>query len=198
MENNKTYKFVKNKLGKPFKRLFRIKVEGTENIPKKGKIVLAGNHRCMLDPCVCITSCNREIHFLAKDTFYDKLIFKNIFKKMGCIRVITKTHESNMGALEGAIEELNKGNVVGIFPEGTRNKTNKTLLKFRKGVSYIAIESNSKVVPFAITGKYKLFSKDLTISYGKPIDVSKLSKKEASEFIKSKVEELIINKINSK
>lgn len=80
---------------------------------------------------------------------------------------------------------------VGIFPEGTRNKTKKELLPFRRGAVLIAQRTNSKIVPFALRGKYKLFRKGIILEFGKPIDVLNLEKDVANDELKEEVLELV-------
>ena len=90
-------------------------------------------------------------------------------------------------AVTEAEEILQKGGSVGIFPEGTRNRTSQELLKFRHGAVAIAKETNSKIIPFAIRGKYRLFRKGLTIEFGKPIDVSQMEIEEANDYVRNEV-----------
>ena len=90
-----------------------------------------------------------------------------------------------------AEEILKHGGAVGIFPEGTRNRTNEDLLKFRHGAVSIAKKTNSKIVPFAIRGKYKLFRKGLSIKFGKPIDVSNMEIEEANDYLRGEVLKLL-------
>ena len=86
---------------------------------------------------------------------------------MGLIPVNRKLKNNN--ALNEAYNYLNNDKVIGIFPEGTIGKAG--ILPFKIGAVKMAYETNSEIVPFAITGTYKLFSKDLKIVFGKPIKV---------------------------
>ena len=90
-------------------------------------------------------------------------------------------------------EFIEKGETIGIFPEGTRNKSNAKLLKFRYGAVSIAKETNTLIVPFAIKGTYKIFRKNITLKYGKPLDVSNMELEEANEYLREKVFELLKN-----
>lgn len=142
---------------------------GLENIPKDKSIVLAGNHTNYLDCILLISSTNRTIHFLAKDDLI-KGFKKIIFKNMGIIPVNRKVHDSS--ALKSAIEILNHNKVIGIFPEGTINRTKNVIMPFKIGAVKMAYETNSYIVPFTIKGKYKLFSKNIKIEFYKPYKVS--------------------------
>lgn len=168
MKDAMLYKILRPLL-KGFTIIFlRPKFIGLENIPKEGRIILAGNHTHILDCLLLISSTKRNVHFLAKDELW-KGPKKIIFANMGLIPVNrrSKSHKS----LELAIECLNKELVVGIFPEGTTEKEKK-LLPFKVGAVKMASSANSMIVPFVIKGKYKLFSKDLTIKYLEPMKIS--------------------------
>lgn len=142
---------------------------GLENIPKSGGVVLAGNHTNNLDCILLISSTNRTIHFLAKDELI-KGFKKIIFKNMGIIPVNRKIHDSN--ALKNSIKILKERKVIGIFPEGTINRTNDIIMPFKIGAVKMANETNSYIVPFTIKGKYKLFSKNIKIEFLKPYKLS--------------------------
>ena len=66
---------------------------------------------------------------------------------------------------------LKNNEVLGIFPEGTVNKTNEIVLPFKYGAVSFAKKTNAYIVPFAITGKYKIFRRSIKITYGKPYKV---------------------------
>lgn len=151
-----------------FKMLFTPKIIGNENIPKEGRVVIAGNHTHIFD-CVLLMSCTkREIHFLAKKELFTG-IKGIIFNNLGLIPVDRQNKSPK--SLSQAKEYLNDDKVIGIFPEGTTRKKKDTLLPFKLGAVKMAIDTNSKIVPFAITGEYKIFSKTLKITFGNPITI---------------------------
>lgn len=143
------------------------KYVGLENIPKEGNIILAGTHTHILDCFLLISSTKRSVHFLAKDELW-KGPKKILFSNMGLIPVNRRQKDHN--ALLSAEEYLNNKQVIGIFPEGTTEK-GKGLLPFKIGAVKMASDTNTKIVPFVIKGKYKLFSRSLKITYGKPISI---------------------------
>ena len=144
------------------------KYEGLDNIPSSGRVILAGTHKSIFDPFALITATKRQIHFLAKKELFDGL-FGFLFKNLGLIKVDRKKH--SVDALTPSIDYLKAEEVIGIFPEGTFPKHNELLLPFKNGVSKIAYESNSMVVPFVIKGKYGFRKKGLTIKFLKPISI---------------------------
>lgn len=183
-ENKILYKFLKIIYSTLLKTLYRPKVYGKQNIPIDGPIIFVGNHRHAFDPIVVMTYTKRIVHYMAKESIFKGLHGK-VLKEIGLIRVYRT--KSNPVAVSEAVEILKQGGTVGIFPEGHRNKTDQDLLKFRHGAVAIAKQANSKIIPFAIRGEYKIFRKGLEIEFGKPLDISEMEIEEANEYIKNEV-----------
>ena len=149
--------------------LFPPKVKGKENIPKKGPLVLAGNHTKWVDPeMLCAVVRGRQVHFLAKEELFHGAAHI-IAWGMGAIPVNRKIHDHD--ALENAIEALRQGLCIGIFPEGTINRTDDVIMPFKIGAVKMAHEAKATLVPFAITGEYKLFHRGVTVEFLPPIEV---------------------------
>lgn len=160
--------------------LYRPTVIGLENIPKEGRILIAGNHTKWLDPVMLVGIVRRPVHFLAKEElFHGKTKF--IAEGMGCVPVNRKIHDHN--ALQGAIDFLNKDLCVGIFPEGTINRTDDVIMPFKMGAVKACSETNTKLVPFIITGEYKLFKKSVKLEFLSPIEIGKDLEKENEKFM---------------
>lgn len=168
MKDKTFYKIVKPPVSILFKLLFRPTIIGLENIPKEEGVILAGNHTKWLDPVMLVSVTKRQIHFLAKDELF-KGKAKFIVKGMGCIPVNRKIHDKN--ALETAYKYLEDKLCVGIFPEGTINRTDDVIMPFKIGAVKASKETNSKIVPFTITGKYKLFKKNIKIEFLPPLKI---------------------------
>lgn len=171
-----------------FIKLYRPTIIGKEFIPKEGRVILAGNHTSYLDPLLVAYGTKRCVHYFAKDSLY-KGIKKPIFKGLGIIPVNRKIKDKN--SLYKGIDVLNNDLVVGIFPEGTINKTDDIVMNFKFGAVKMAYETNSKIVPFSITHKYKFLKKSVKIEYGKPYNVSSDLKKE-NDILMKKVKTMII------
>ncbi len=184
------YKILKIILSPIFKWYYKPTIIGKENIPKTGRVIIVGNHKHLYDQCLTIISTKRPIHYMAKKEYFDgKMAW--FFKITGCIPVDRSKKDNN--ATRKAIEVLEKDEALGLFPEGTRNKTNKQLLPFKYGAVSMAKKTNSKIVPFAITGDYKFRSKNLTIRYGKPITVDNNLEK-ANKILEDTVRNLLNKK----
>lgn len=144
-------------------------VKGLENIPKDGPIVLAGNHTKWLDPLlICAVVRKRQVHFLAKDQLF-KGFARIVTYVVGAIPVNRKIHDHN--ALDNAIEGLRRGLTIGIFPEGTINRTNDVIMPFKIGAVKMAKEVNCPIIPFTITGEYELFKGGEKIEFYEPMVV---------------------------
>lgn len=189
MKKNKMlgFRFFKGLLGIFFLIFFRPKIVGREKIPKDGGVILAGNHRHIFDPCMPILSTKRPVHYMAKKELFNSPIGW-FFKVVGCIPV-DRGHD-NTESKEAALEVLREGEVLGIFPEGTRNKSLKGLLPFKYGAVSMSNKSGALIVPFAITGKYRLFNNKLTVRFGEGF-VASDDLERANKRLVSEIEELI-------
>lgn len=187
--NIKFYRSIKKILTMPMKLIFNTKVVGLENLPDK-PYILAGNHKNMFDVVILITNIEDEIHFMAKKELFKVKILNNIFSKMGAFPVDRKS--TDIKAVKESFKLLKSGEVLGIFPEGTRNKTNNILLPFKEGVSGIASKVNVPIVPFGISGEFK--RNKLRLNIGEPIDINKIEKEKQTKYLEEKVKELILRK----
>ena len=106
-----------------FKLWYNPTIVGKEYIPKEGSIIIASNHKHVYDQCLAIMATKRNIHYMAKKEYFDKQYkegkFPWFFKGAGCIPVDRTIKDSD--AVDSALEVLNDGYVLGLFPEGTRN-----------------------------------------------------------------------------
>lgn len=172
------YKVFKFLLGWVFRLWYRPKIYGKENIPKNGSIVVCANHKHLFDQFGPILATKRVIHYMAKKEYFDS---KNawFFKMSGCISVDRSQKDDN--AKNAAIDVLNDGGAIGIFPEGTRNKTDDFMLPFKFGPVSMASKTDSYLIPVGISGEYKFRSKDLRFYIGKPFKVGKMTLEEANK-----------------
>ncbi len=121
MTNNmpKLYKVGKAILGPIYKRYYRPTIIGIENIPNEGNAIIAGNHIHLYDQCNVIISTKRPIFYMAKKEYFDDSKTKWFFEGVGCIPVDRSKKDTE--AVESAINVLKNKDLLGIFPEGTRN-----------------------------------------------------------------------------
>jgi 1-acyl-sn-glycerol-3-phosphate acyltransferase len=149
-----------------FTFFFRLRAIGTENVPADGAVVLCGNHTSLLDPPLLGSPLKRKVHFMAKAELFDIPIFGTIISKVGAFPV--KRGGVSKESIRLAIQLLRDGNMMGVFPEGTRSNAGGM---GKKGAASLALKAGAAVVPVAIIGNYSLFRR-MTIVYGKPIDMS--------------------------
>lgn len=145
MRKSWLYKILRPLIWILMRIVFRPKYIGLENLPKNGKVVVAGNHTSFLDCVLIISSTNRTVHFLAKDSLMKGKLKKWFFGNMGIIPVNRTIHDK--GALHAAIEGLKAGEMIGIFPEGTINKTDDIIMPFKIGAVKMAYEADCEIVP---------------------------------------------------
>lgn len=182
---NKFYNFSKKLFNLIFKKIYKAKFIGLENIPTEGPIIIAGNHNHYFDPCLVFISTDRKINYVMKKSCYKNKLIGWIFRKMDCLSV------ENYSSMKQALSILHNNGAIGIFPEGTRNRTKDLLLPFRNGTVSMAIKTDSYIVPFGRTGDYKIGKKNLIIRFGKPFKVNDMNPQEANKKLKEKVEKLM-------
>lgn len=158
-------------------------------VPKEGPIILCGNHMHVLDQCGPLFEIPRVVHYMAKKEYFDSIKTRWFFKMVGCISVDRQNHEEAKKAKEEAIEILKKGGAVGIFPEGTRNKTDAFLLPFKFGAVSMAQKADATIVPFAVTGEYKKDG-NLMVRFGEPFKVTNMTLEDANNKLFNTIKKL--------
>lgn len=149
----------------------RWEIEGRENLPKQGSVVLTANHTSLWDPIILGCSVYRTVHYMAKDELFRVPVFKWILPRLECFPV--KRGRVDRNALRLAADYLEKGEVLGLFPEGTRSRTG-SLLPFQHGAALFALRSQAPLVPVGITGAGTVFPFTLRgkirVRIGKPLN----------------------------
>lgn len=163
------YKFIMMVVRLFNKVYIRPTYEGLENIPKSGSFILAGNHVHLFDPLTIKSVMKRDVHYLAKASLF-KFPQSLIFKNTGTIKV--NRDGNDHAAYEEAVEYLKKGEIIGIYPEGTRER-GRGLLPFKTGAVRMSLDADTVIIPFATIGEYKAFRKGLIVRFGKPYKASK-------------------------
>lgn len=185
------YKILKPPAVFLFRLFFRTKISGKENIPKKGAVVLAGNHIKFWDCFMVMAGTNRAVHFLAKSELFGNFFTKWFFNAAGLIPVHRNRKDHN--ALASAERYLEEGSVIGVFPEGTTRKGGKKLLPFKMGAVKMASDTNTPIVPFTIKGKYGFLGTKAEIIFHKPIYINgndlESENEHFREFIKSNLKD---------
>lgn len=187
------YKLLTPLMRAAFRLYYNPKIIGAEKIPADGSIVIAGNHKHVYDQCLTIMATKRVIHYMAKKEYFDGKLAP-LFRFVGCIPV--DRSKRDFSSAMSAMKVLKKEGAIGIFPEGTRNKTDEFLLRFKSGAVAMAKKSDAYIVPFGLTGDYKFRSKNLTVRYGEPFKVGDMSVEEANEKLYREVERLMLENLS--
>ncbi len=162
------YYFCKFLVMMGFRIAFRMRYLGRENIPKDSPVIYASNHRTNADPPVVGSGARGRCVFMAKEElFQGNILFKWLIQALGAFPVSRGKGDS--GTLDTAVEKLNKGRSLTIFPEGTRSKDGK-VHRGHSGAAVIAVRANKPIIPVGIVFGEKLkFRTPVTVKYGKPI-----------------------------
>lgn len=136
---------------------YRLRVSGRHHIPRAGGVVLAANHSSYLDPPVMAAANNhRIVHFLARDTLLSNPIARWFFPRVAVIP-LDRTR-GDLAALKKTIAALKAGQVVGLFPEGTRSPDGQ-LQPAKGGIGFLIAKAGVPVVPMYIEGTQAAFPK---------------------------------------
>lgn len=151
--------------------IFLPRVKGRKNIPQTGGGLICGNHVTVLDAIALLLGTHRTVHYLAKKELFRGPL-KYLFRNLGAIPVDRSKKGGNDAALAAARDRLDRGQLIGIFPEGTTlYKQRYELLPFKYGAVKLAYDSGVTITPLAITGRYIPLARNLTLNFGRPITV---------------------------
>lgn len=188
------YHFIGAVSGGPIRRLFRLKSKGEENLPREGGYVLSANHMSNIDPWPLGLPLypDRQLRFMAKSEMYTRPL-KWILEHAGAFPV--RRGMGDEEAMQRAVELAKAGEVVAIFPEGTRR--NKGAVKRHKarpqsGAARVALQAGVPLVPAAIGGTESLMRLGpLRVAYGPPIELDDLKDLELRKAAKVATERLM-------
>ncbi len=147
--NPLVYWMVRAVLQPFFHLYFRMVRIGREHIPSEGPVIVAANHRSFLDPFVIATMARRPMYYVAKEELFRGRIRSWVLNSLGAFPVDRGAADSDM--IETAKAILGRGDIVLIFPEGTRIRPG-ALGKPKRGVGRLALEMGVPVVPVAVIG----------------------------------------------
>lgn len=126
---------------------FKMDIAGLENLPTDRGYILASNHKTYLDPLFLGIHLTRSLHFMAKQELFRIKILAPIIRKLGAFPVSRGTGDTT--AIDKAISIVKEGNILALFPEGTRSKT-MDIMRFKSGVIVIAAQTKADIVPACI------------------------------------------------
>ncbi len=160
--------FIANFLRWTVLRLFRVQIIGEDNLPSEGACVACINHISLFDPLVTSAVVERPIRFMGKEELFKIPVIGWYLKSINVIPV--KRGSGDIGAIKSSLKALKNGEILGIFPTGTREKKNPDA-PVKPGAALIALKADVPVIPIHINADYRLFSK-VTITVGSAVDLS--------------------------
>jgi 1-acyl-sn-glycerol-3-phosphate acyltransferase len=168
---------IKAIAGWGFRLQARLKVVGEANIPPTGPVLIAANHRSMLDVPLVVIACPRPVTFMAKRELFGDPIRRWMFHTLGGFPV--RREIADVRAMDIGLAVLEKGDVLGLYPEGTRSKEAE-MLPFLKGAAWLALKVGAPIVPCGISGterrgKYPQLLKRVQVAFGVPIQVQRVT-----------------------
>jgi 1-acyl-sn-glycerol-3-phosphate acyltransferase len=180
------YSIGKLTVGKAMILGWRPHVEGLEHIPATGGAIFAGNHLSVADELFLGSVVPRHIAFWAKAEYFSGtgiggFVTRRLMDGLGAIKVERAGGRAALTAFDGAIPVLRAGDMVAIYPEGTRSPDGR-LYRGRTGAARLAVAAGVPIVPVGVTGTdrvqpigqpYPMIGRGkVTIKFGKPIDVT--------------------------
>jgi 1-acyl-sn-glycerol-3-phosphate acyltransferase len=156
-----------------FKASGGLTTKGKSNVPRQGPLILAPNHVSHLDPPVIACTLPRKVTFMAKEELFRNKLFGGLIRSLQAFPV--KRGEGDTEAIRKAIQFVEDGRALLIFPEGTRGD-GVTMLPVNRGVVMLAKRTGAPVLPIGIVGTHKKWPKGsskpkwgrVVVSYGKP------------------------------
>jgi 1-acyl-sn-glycerol-3-phosphate acyltransferase len=160
--------------GRAFIQCFtRVEVEGLENVPRQGRLIIAANHLSNADPplmaCWLTPALGRPIHWMAKDEALGWPVAGWVMRQNGAFGV--RRGGTDMAAFRLAQRVLEEDRVLGVYPEGTRSPTG-ALVKAKEGVTLLALRTGAPVLPVGVAGTDRIWPRDSWIwRFGGPISM---------------------------
>ena len=164
-KRNRSYFFWRGFI-RPYMFLrYRLRYIGVENVPDEGAYILASNHRESLDPVMIGEGLKRQVHFMAKAELFEKKFIGRFLSSLGAFPV-ERGSSASRSAIKHFEDVLRDGELMGIFIEGTRSKSEE-FLPPKNGVSLIAYDTKTPVIPVCIT----INGRERVIHFGKPLSL---------------------------
>ena len=190
------YQVLKAVVSPIYRLLFNVRVKGKENLPREGGVLLCPNHIAAVDVISIGVACPRQITCIAKKELFGIPVLGGLIKALGAVKI--DRGGGDVGAIKTAVNAIQNGRTVVIFPQGHRCPgVNPATTVVRGGAGLIAYHAGCDVIPVCINikkGKYCLFRKT-EIIFGEPIRYSSLGFNEGGRDEYTKATELIFDRV---
>ncbi|MBQ2830333.1 MAG: 1-acyl-sn-glycerol-3-phosphate acyltransferase [Oscillospiraceae bacterium] len=176
---NRFYKGMHFVLAPILRLLFRIKVEGLENIPAGEGVVFCANHSAAIDPLLFCVALPRSVPvaIMAKAEVMRLPVIGAFFRALGAFSVLRGS--SDMQAIRYAIKTVKEGANLLVFPEGTRVKI-PGRVRAKGGIVMIAMRTGAQLLPVYIGGKKRVFG-GVRVAFGAPYHAETASRRATAE-----------------
>lgn len=176
-----------------FSIFFRVNLVGRENVPEKGNGVLCSNHVGELDMFFIGFRIKRLVRWMAKEELFKNPVFATLLKCLGAFPI--KRGKADVESVKTAIRLLKEGHIVGIFPEGTRIKHKEGKpIRIKPGAVMLALRTGAPIVPVAVSGNYKPFSR-IKVIFGEPFFLDADPDRKYTNEEMSKISEDVMKKV---
>jgi 1-acyl-sn-glycerol-3-phosphate acyltransferase len=155
--------------------LYRLKVRGAENVPEQGPVVLASNHISNIDPLFLGMACRRQVRFMAKAELWKFPPLGWLVRAVGAFPV--RRGEADREAVRVGLKVVSEGAVLGIFPEGHRQRSG-ILAEPQSGVGMFSLKEGACTVPVVVAGTNCIIRNGrpgfprVTVTFGPPLDLA--------------------------
>ena len=156
---NLLYRFLKLTLQPYLQWAYRFQIEGPENFPEEGGVIVVANHVSFMDSFWVPMCTPRRVIFLAKSEYFESWKTAWFFRSVGMIPLKRGVRHKADAALQAGVECLQAGGVLGVYPEGTRSPDGR-LYRGRTGVARLALAAGCPVVPIGLIGSREVMPKE--------------------------------------
>jgi 1-acyl-sn-glycerol-3-phosphate acyltransferase len=161
-----------------FRLLWRIRVDGRDRVPESGQAIICANHVSVLDSFLLPVALPRRITFVGKSEYMDSWKTKHLFPALGMIPIDRRGGDASQRALDAAVEVLERGELFGIYPEGTRSRDG-VLHRGHTGAARLALRTGAPIIPVGLRGtrdiqppeaRFPKLFRPVEVRFGRPID----------------------------
>lgn len=168
--------------------LFQIRCEGRHFVPREGGVLILSNHQSHLDPVLIGLACDRRLNYLARQTLFGFLPFRWLIQSLDAIPI--DRDGTGLGGLKETLKRLKRGEMVLVFPEGTRSPDGR-LQPLKPGFSALAARAEAALVPVAIAGAYDAWPRrqafpgraTIQIQFGPPLSPDEVAQLDERQLV---------------
>jgi 1-acyl-sn-glycerol-3-phosphate acyltransferase len=182
------YELLKRSLQLLAVAVYRVRYSGRQNIPAAGGVLVVSNHQSHFDPPLVGIGCPRRMNYLARDTLFRFAPFRWLIRPVDAIPI--DREGIGLGGIKESLRRLKRGEMVLIFPEGTRTRDGQ-IAAFRPGFTALAVRSGAAILPVAIEGAFQAWPRwhrfpglgTIRVHFGVPIQPAEYAGRDERELL---------------